>query len=104
VLATGESHTVREFVERAFTHAGRSIVWRGHGVNEVGHDAKTGDILVKIDPRYFRPTEVDSLCGDASKAHQRLGWRPATSFDQLVREMVDEDMRVSEGTRGFRHD
>ena len=104
VLATGESHTVREFVERAFTHVGRTIVWRGRGVKEAGYDAKTGAVLVKIDPRYFRPTEVESLCGDASKAHQRLGWRPETSFDELVREMVDEDMRATEAGRGFRHD
>ena len=105
VLATGESHSVREFVDRAFAHVGRSIAWRGRGVEEVGQDAKTGAVLVKIDPRYFRPTEVEALCGDASKAHQRLGWRPETSFEELIREMVDEDMRVVSGdTRGFRHD
>jgi len=104
VLATGESHTVREFVERAFAHVERTIEWRGRGVDEVGVDAKTGAILVKIDPRYFRPTEVESLCGDASKAHQRLGWRPTTTFAELVREMVEEDLRAVDGRRSFRHE
>jgi len=104
VLATGESHSVREFVERAFGHVGRSIVWRGGGIDEIGQDAKTGQVLVKIDPRYFRPTDVESLWGDASKAHQRLGWRPTTMFADLVREMVDEDMRVADGARILRHE
>jgi len=104
VLATGESHSVREFVEHAFSHVGRSIAWHGRGIDEVGQDATTGETLVKIDPRYFRPTEVESLCGDASKAHQRLGWRPAVGFEELVREMVDEDMRVADGGRSFRHE
>jgi len=104
VLATGESHSVREFVEHAFAHVGRSITWRGRDIDEVGQDAKSGEILVKIDPRYFRPTEVESLCGDASKAHQRLGWRPAVGFEELVREMVGEDMRVADGARSFRHE
>ena len=104
VLATGESHTVREFVERAFAHVERTVEWRGRGVDEVGVDAKTGKLLVKIDPRYFRPTEVDSLCGDASKAHQRLGWRPTITFAELVREMVEEDLRAVEDTRSFRHE
>ena len=104
VLATGESHSVREFVEHAFAHIGRSILWRGRGIDEVGHDAKSSEILVKIDPRYFRPTEVEALCGDASKAHQRLGWRPAVTFQDLVREMVDEDLRVADGARSFSHE
>jgi GDPmannose 4,6-dehydratase len=92
VLATGESHSVREFVERAFAHAGRSIVWRGSGVAEKGLDGATGEVLVEIDPRYFRPTEVDALLGDPSKAFTKLGWRHRTSFDALVKEMVDTDM------------
>ena len=104
VLATGESRSVREFVEHAFAHIGRSLAWRGQGVDEVGLDAKTGQVLVKIDPRYFRPTEVDALCGDASKAHQRLGWRPAIAFEDMVREMVEEDLRVIESTQIFRHE
>jgi GDPmannose 4,6-dehydratase len=96
VLATGESHSVREFVEHAFACTGRSIVWRGHGIDEEGIDARTKDVLVKVDPRYFRPTEVDALLGDASKANQRLGWRPAVTFEELVREMIAEDMRIAD--------
>jgi GDPmannose 4,6-dehydratase len=104
VLATGESHSVREFVERAFQHIGRAVVWRGQGIDEVGLDAKTGDILVKIDPHYFRPTEVDALLGDAGKAHQRLGWRPLVGFDEIVREMVEADLQRIEDARSFRHE
>ena len=104
VLATGESHSVREFVERAFAHVNRKIEWRGRGVDEVGLDAETGKILVKIDPRYFRPTEVESLCGDASKANQRLGWRPTITFAELVREMVEQDLAAVENTNSFRHE
>jgi GDPmannose 4,6-dehydratase len=91
VLATGEKHSVREFVECAFGHVGRRIFWRGTGVDETGVDAKSGQILVEIDPRYFRPTEVDLLLGDPRKAHQKLGWRHKTSFEDLVKEMVDGD-------------
>jgi GDPmannose 4,6-dehydratase len=91
VLATGEMHSVREFVELAFAEVGRSIAWQGQGVEEVGIDAKSGQILVAIDPRYFRPTEVDELLGDASKAHQKLGWRHKTTFKELVAEMVASD-------------
>ena len=104
VLATGESHSVREFVERAFAHIGRTVVWRGQGLDEVGVDAKNGDILVKIDPRYFRPTEVDALLGDPRKANQRLGWRPAIGFDELVREMVEADLQRIEDANSFRHE
>src|ERR1700726_3930276 len=92
VLATGEKHSVREFVARAFEHVGRRIAWRGAGVKETGVDAKSGQILVEVDPRYFRPTEVDVLLGDPSKARQRLGWRHKTSFADLVKEMVDSDL------------
>ncbi|GIX17757.1 MAG: GDP-mannose 4,6-dehydratase [Rhodothalassiaceae bacterium] len=95
VLATGETHSVREFVELAFAEVGRRIVWRGTGVDEEGIDEKTGKVLVKVDPRYFRPTEVDLLLGDASKARQRLGWRPKHSFRDLVREMVAEDLKTT---------
>jgi GDPmannose 4,6-dehydratase len=104
VLATGESHSVREFVERAFAHIGRTVFWRGQGLDEVGVDATSGDILVKIDPRYFRPTEVDALLGDPRKANQRLGWRPAIGFDELVREMVDADLQRIEDANSFRHE
>jgi GDPmannose 4,6-dehydratase len=93
VLATGENHSVREFVELAFARIGRKLEWRGAGIDEIGLDADTGDALVKIDKRYFRPTEVDSLLGDAQKAFDRLGWRHKTSFAQLVAEMVDTDLK-----------
>ena len=92
VLATGESNSVREFVELAFAETGRTIEWRGCGVEEKGIDAKTGQVLVEVDPRYFRPTEVDHLQGDPSKAHQRLGWRHRTSFAELVKDMVQADL------------
>ncbi len=93
VLATGESHSVREFVEVAFGHLGRKIEWRGKAEAEKGYDAKSGQELIAVDPRYFRPTEVDALCGDASKAEQKLGWKHRTSFEALVKEMVDSDMQ-----------
>jgi GDPmannose 4,6-dehydratase len=92
VLATGESHSVREFVEKAFGVTGRTITWSGKGVDEIGRDAASGAVLVRVDPRYFRPTEVDRLLGDSSKARARLGWRHETSFDELVREMVAADL------------
>ena len=94
VLATGESHTVREFVELAFDVSGRKIVWRGTGTEEIGVDDETGQTLVEIDARYFRPTEVDILQGDASKARERLGWRHRIGFEELVKDMVDSDMEV----------
>jgi GDPmannose 4,6-dehydratase len=93
VLATGETHSVREFVKLAFRHVGRTIEWRGEGQNEKGVDGKTGQVLVEVDPSYFRPTEVDLLLGDASKAHQKLGWHHRTSFLELVREMVEADLK-----------
>ena len=93
VLATGETHAVREFVELAFAHVGRPIEWQGSGVNEVGREIATGTVRVGIDPRYFRPTEVDLLIGDPSKAHAKLGWRHTTGFHELVHEMVDSDIR-----------
>lgn len=97
VLATGKTHSVREFVEVAFSEVGRTIEWRGSGAEEVGLDVKTGFELVKIDPRYFRPTEVDLLLGDPSKAAAVLGWRHTTSFHDLVREMVRSDLREAQG-------
>jgi GDPmannose 4,6-dehydratase len=93
VLATGEMHSVREFVERAFACIGRDIEWRGAGTEEVGIDVNSGKELVCIDPRYFRPTEVDELLGDASKAHAKLGWRHKTTFGELVAEMVEADRK-----------
>ena len=94
VLATGESHTVREFVELAFDISGRKIVWRGTGTEEIGVDGETGQTLVEIDARYFRPTEVDILQGDATKARERLGWRHRIGFEELVKDIVDSDMEV----------
>jgi len=101
VLATGEMHSVREFIELAFTEIGRKIAWRGVGVDEQGIDDKSGDVLVKIDPRYFRPTEVELLLGDASKARKVLGWTHEISFSRLVREMVASDLKqvAAEGGR-----
>ncbi len=92
VLATGETHTVREFCEKAFEVAGIRLVWQGQAVNEKGVDAATGRTLVEIDPRYFRPTEVDLLLGDPSKARSVLGWTPTVGFDELVRIMVEYDL------------
>ena len=88
VLATGRTETVRRFVELAFAEVNREIVWAGDGVDEVGKDAATGDVLVQIDPRYFRPTEVDLLIGDPSKAKNLLGWEAKIGLEELVREMV----------------
>ena len=92
VLATGEAHSVREFVEKAFAHVGRSIVWQGKGIEERGIDKASGTSLVEIDARYFRPTEVECLLGDASRARKKLGWHHRVTFDDLVKEMVDADM------------
>ncbi len=101
VLATGESHSVREFVERAFRHAGVNIGWRGSGADEVGIDSATGAVRVAVDRRYFRPTEVGNLQGNAAKAKRVLGWVHQTGFDELVREMVDADRRLFEDRREF---
>ena len=95
VLATGESHSVREFVDRAFAVVGRRILWRGEGVNEVGIDEASGKELVKVDPRYLRPTEVDVLQGDATKAHTKLGWKHRVTFDELVAELVTSDLNAA---------
>jgi GDPmannose 4,6-dehydratase len=102
VLATGEAHSVRELVELAFAQVGREIAWRGRGVDEQGIDARNGAVLVAVDPRYFRPTEVDRLLGDPSKARQRLGWHHKIGFVQLVREMVESDLALLE-TEGSRY-
>lgn len=91
VLATGQSHSVREFVEIAFQHIGRSIVWENEGLEEVGRDKITGDILVNIDPNLFRPKEINHLLGDASKAKKELGWCPKISFEEMVLEMIEVD-------------
>jgi len=93
VLATGECYSVRQFVEAAFAHVGKRIEWRGSGLDEQGIDAATGRVLVAIDPQHFRPTEVDILVGDPTKAREKLGWRHTISFHALVDEMVAADLR-----------
>jgi len=94
VLATGEIHSVREFIELAFAEVGRQVVWEGRGVDEIGRDARNGDVLIHVDPRYFRPTEVDILMGDPSKAHRVLGWQHKVGFRDLVTMMVKSDLSV----------
>lgn len=94
VLATGEMHSVREFVELAFAHVGVAIEWSGSGVHEKGRDRKTGRVLVEVDPRYFRPAEVDLLVGDSAKARAKLGWKHKVGFQELVAEMVREDLQA----------
>ncbi len=92
VIATGETHSVREFVELSFQEAGISIEWQGAGVNELGIDRATGKVLVRVDPKYFRPTEVDLLIGNPAKAKRLLGWEPKTTFLELIQSMVREDL------------
>jgi GDPmannose 4,6-dehydratase len=111
VVATGEQHSVRDFVLRAGQALGMDIEWRGQGVAETGVDRASGRTVVRVDPRYFRPAEVDSLLGDASKIRSRLGWQPEISFAALVREMVDSDLALAkrdalvagEGYKVYRH-
>jgi GDPmannose 4,6-dehydratase len=93
VIATGETHTVREFCELAFGHVGMEIAWKGHGLDEVGIDRKSGKTVIRVDSRYFRPTEVDLLLGDPAKARDRFGWTPTVSFPELVKMMVEADLR-----------
>jgi GDPmannose 4,6-dehydratase len=94
VLATGQTTSVRSFVEKSFRKVGTEIEWRGKGIEERGVDVSTGKTVVEVDPRYFRPTEVDQLLGDPRKARDRLGWRHETSIDELIAEMVREDLKV----------
>jgi len=94
VVATGETHSVREFVELAFEEVGIKIVWRGEGLDEQGVDAESGKVLVDVDPKYFRPAEVDLLIGDPSKAKEKLKWSAQISFKELVQTMVEEDMKL----------
>jgi GDPmannose 4,6-dehydratase len=102
VLATGETHEVREFVELAFAEVGIEIAWSGKGVDEKGKDKKSGKTLVEIDPRYFRPTEVELLIGDPSKAKRVLGWSATTPFRQLVRDMVQADVELVKREADYR--
>lgn len=111
VIATGEQHSVREFVQLAGAELGMSIEWRGKGIEETGIDTKTGRVVVRIDARYFRPTEVDALIGDPAKAAAKLGWKAETSFASLVQEMVSADLSAAqrdaliarEGFKTYRH-
>ena len=100
VVATGEMHSVREFVEQAFLHLGHTIEWRGRGTDEVGIDAASGETVVRSDPRYFRPAEVEQLCGDPAKAKAKLGWTPEVKFAELVKIMVEGDLRLLD-RRGY---
>jgi len=111
VIATGESHSVREFVEEAFKEVGMAIAWEGSGAAEIGKDPASGEVLVQIDPKYFRPTEVEYLIGDPSKAMKQLGWKAKVNFSELVKMMVREDMKEAQrdqlcnsaGFRTFNH-
>lgn len=96
IIATGESHSVREFVELAFKNVGIDLVWQGKGLHEKGLDQANGRVLVQVDPRYFRPTEVDFLQGDAGKAQRKLGWQPKVTFPELVKEMITADLKQAE--------
>jgi GDPmannose 4,6-dehydratase len=95
VLATGETHSVRDFVQRAFAHVGKTLEWKGDGVEETGIDTDTGKALVEVDSRYFRPTEVDILIGNADKAKKLLGWKANIMLPELVGEMVDSDVKLA---------
>ena len=94
-IATGVQYSVREFVEFAWDHLGRSIRWEGKGAEERGIDSESGRIIVAVDPRYFRPTEVETLLGDASKAKLKLGWEPKISLKELVNEMMENDIKIA---------
>ena len=91
VIATGETHSVREFIELVFKELGIEIIWQGEGAEEVGIDSRTGKIIVEVDPRYYRPTEVELLIGDSSKARKKLGWEPKVRLEELVKMMVQSD-------------
>jgi GDPmannose 4,6-dehydratase len=94
VIATGETRKVREFVEHAFKYVGKTIEWQGEGLNEVGVEKETGKVRVKVNPKFFRPTEVDILLGDASKAARVLGWKPKIGFLELVEDMMKSDLEL----------
>ena len=94
-IATGIQHSVREFVEYAWRHLNKKIIWKGEGMNEKGYDAETGNLIVSVDPKYFRPTEVDSLMGDSSKARDKVGWKPKITFEEMVNEMMEYDINVA---------
>lgn len=93
IIATGETHTVREFIEKAAKYVGFNLIWKGKGLEEKGIDKKTGQIIVEIDPKYFRPAEVDILVGDYKKARKELGWKPKVKFDELIKIMMEADLK-----------
>ncbi|MCC7299720.1 MAG: GDP-mannose 4,6-dehydratase [Verrucomicrobia bacterium] len=104
VVATNEMHTVREFIEKSFGHVGIKIVWDGEGVKEVGKNKATGDIVVRMDERYYRPAEVEQLLGNPAKAKKQLGWEPTVKFEELVKIMTDGDLKILDGapySKGF---
>jgi GDPmannose 4,6-dehydratase len=103
VIATGVQHSVREFVEKSAQRLGFDIQWQGSGVDEQGVDRASGRTLVRIDPRYFRPSEVDSLLGDATKAHAQLGWSMEKTFDDVIAEMVDADLELARRDSHMHH-
>lgn len=94
VIATGEYYTVRLFLELAFKEIGKEIVWKGEGVDEIGVEKDTGIVRVKVNPKYYRPTEVEQLIGDATKAKEKLGWVPKVTIHELVKEMVQSDIEL----------
>ena len=96
VIATGKSHSVKQFVQEAFNYIGIKLIWKNKGINEIGLNKATNEILIKIDKGYYRPTDVHELRGDFSKARKELGWKPLISFDKLVRNMVDQDIKRNE--------
>ena len=96
VVATGETYSVRLFAEKTFARLDMPLEWQGEGVHEKGIDTKTGKVVIEIDPRYFRPAEVDLLLGDPTKAKTKLGWQPKTDFEELVNMMVDADLMLTE--------
>jgi GDPmannose 4,6-dehydratase len=99
VIASGENHSVREFVELTFAEIGITIAWKGSGIDEVGYDKATGKELIFVDKRYFRPAEVDVLIGDYSKAYKTLGWKPKTTFRNLIKEMIESELQSVRGTK-----
>lgn len=104
VVATGEMHSVREFIERSFARAGMPIDWKGHGIDETAVSRATGEVVVRIDPRYYRPAEVEQLLGNPAKAKERLGWEPTVKFAELVNIMTDGDLKLLDGAaycKGF---
>jgi len=94
-IATGMQYSVRDFVDLAWENLGRKIFWEGNGLDEKGYDYKTGNLIVEVDPKYFRPTEVETLLGDTSKAKEKLGWKPKTTLEELVNEMMEHDINIA---------